>query len=67
MSELDRKFHKESRRNSLPKDQRFCVKVREVNVSGLKEKLEREEIEEELRYFRMHDLTEEFEGIFDDR
>ena len=48
-------------RDSIPKNSRLSVKIREVNVKSLKESLERQEIEEELRYFRMYDLQDDLE------
>lgn len=52
MSELDRKFHKESRRNSLPKDSRFVVKVRDVSTRKWKESLAWDEAEEEILEYK---------------
>lgn len=52
MSELDRKFHKEARRNSLPKDSRFIVKVRETSNRKWKESLAWDEAEEEILEYK---------------
>lgn len=58
MSELDRQFHKQARRNSMPKDSRFTVRVRETSPKKWREALSWEEAGEELLDYKHGDIEE---------